>query len=63
MAIRRAAQSGVRTIGARVATDNPASQRLLERCGFHATGPTAPPPGSRRSFIGYRITLQPRQPG
>jgi ribosomal-protein-alanine N-acetyltransferase len=63
MAIGHAAQCGVRTIAARVATDNPASQRVLERCGFHATGPTAPPPGSPRSFIGYRLTLQPLQPG
>jgi ribosomal-protein-alanine N-acetyltransferase len=58
-ALDQAAQRGVRTIAARVATDNHASQRVLERCGFNATGPTDPPPDSNKAFIGYRIQLEP----
>jgi len=52
-----AAEHGVRTIAARVATTNHASQRVLERCGFARTGPADPPAGSRVGFIGYRRDL------
>jgi len=48
---------GVRRVTARVAHGNPASRRVLEHCGFMATGPTDPPAGSPKSFTGYRVDL------
>lgn len=51
--LRLAVQHGVRTVRARVATSNIASQRVLEHCGFVQFGPVEPPVGSPRSFVGY----------
>ena len=56
-ALEKARQRGVRSIAARAAVDNLASQRVLEHCGFTAIGPADPPPGSDRTFRGYRILL------
>lgn len=58
-ALDRARDRGVHSIMARVAVDNPRSQRVLERCGFTETGPAETPAGSNRTFRGYRIVLQP----
>lgn len=56
-ALRVAADRGVRQVGARVATGNPGSRRVLEKCGFEPTGPADRPEGSAEEFLGYRITL------
>ena len=52
-----AATRGVRSVMARVSTENLASRRVLERCGFVQTGPTEAPDGSSIAFIGYRRDL------
>lgn len=52
-----ATERGVRSVRARVATTNLASLRVLERCGFTPTGPTAAPPGSTKTFVGYHRGL------
>ncbi|WP_197275010.1 GNAT family N-acetyltransferase [Luteipulveratus halotolerans] len=57
LALDLAVARGVRTVHARVATDNPASRRVLEVCGFQPTGPAPTPEGSSRTFIGYIIRL------
>ncbi|MGH8890857.1 MAG: GNAT family N-acetyltransferase [Acidothermaceae bacterium] len=56
-ALEIARERGVKSIMARVALDNPGSQRVVERCGFTATGLVDAPPGSHRTFMGYRIAL------
>lgn len=56
-ALDLAAAHGVRQVQARVATTNPASRRVLERCGFAATGPIDAPAGSTQRFLGYRKDL------
>lgn len=48
---------GVRRVHAKVATTNPASRRVLEHCGFALVGPTDPPAGSPKSFLGCRRDL------
>lgn len=58
-ALEKARGRGVRSIAARVALDNPASDRVLRRCGFTGTGPAATPAESNRTFTGYRILLGP----
>jgi ribosomal-protein-alanine N-acetyltransferase len=50
-------EHGVRSITARVALDNLASQRVVQRCGFTATGLADAPTGSHKTFMGYRILL------
>lgn len=52
-----AADRGVRVVNSRVATTNPASQRVLEACGFAQVGAAPPPDGSPKSFLAYRKTL------
>lgn len=52
-----AAARGVRTIFAKVATTNPASRKVLEHNDFREIGPAAAPPGSGKSFIGFRRDL------
>lgn len=53
LALHQAASAGVARVQARASVDNIPSQRVLTRCGFTSTGPTAPPPGSSHAFIGY----------
>ena len=53
MALDEAAAEGVRVVRARASVSNVASQRVLERCGFTETGPTDPPAGSSKSFVGF----------
>ncbi|SDS29024.1 GNAT family N-acetyltransferase [Microlunatus soli] len=57
-ALEQARARGVRSVAARVALDNPASHRVLTRCGFASTGPAATPAESTRTFTGYRILLE-----
>ncbi|MBO0811001.1 MAG: GNAT family N-acetyltransferase [Microlunatus sp.] len=57
-ALEWARERGVRSIMARAAVDNLGSQRVLERCGFTATGAAETPAGSDRTFRGYRIVLK-----
>lgn len=52
--LQLAVQRGVGAVSARVATDNPASMRVLEHCGFAPIGPVDAPVGSPRNFVGYR---------
>ena len=56
-ALQIAREHGVRSITARVALDNLASHRVVQRCGFAALGLVDAPPGSNRTFMGYRIVL------
>jgi [ribosomal protein S5]-alanine N-acetyltransferase len=56
-ALRVARARGVRSVVARAATTNIASQHVLEKCGFSTTGPAEPPPGSAKAFVGYRRRL------
>lgn len=56
-ALEQAASAGVREVRARASVENHASRRVLERCGFEATGPAPTPPGSNRTFLGYRRDL------
>jgi ribosomal-protein-alanine N-acetyltransferase len=48
-----AASRDVPSVFAKVATTNPASQRVLEHCGFALVGPADAPLGSVKSFLGY----------
>lgn len=57
-ALRIAGARGVRTVFARASTVNIASQRVLEKCGFSATGQTDPPADSSNAFVGYRRALR-----
>jgi ribosomal-protein-alanine N-acetyltransferase len=52
-----AAQRGVRTVKARISTENLPSRRLLERCGFAPTGREEAPDGAAGTFDGYRKDL------
>lgn len=52
-ALDLAAGRGVRRVHAKVATTNPASRRVLQHCGFALVGPTDPPTGSSKTFLGY----------
>lgn len=58
-ALRVAAAQGVQLVTARAATTNLGSQRVLTKCGFVATGRAEAPPGSHRTFLGYRRLLIP----
>ena len=57
-ALEVAATRGVKTVKARVSTENLASHRVLQHCGFIKTGLAEAPGGSQRSFIGYRRDLR-----
>jgi ribosomal-protein-alanine N-acetyltransferase len=56
-ALEIAASEGVTTVKARVSTDNVASHRVLQHCGFDRVGQTEAPDGSLETFIGYRKDL------
>jgi ribosomal-protein-alanine N-acetyltransferase len=56
-ALDQAAAHGVRLVHARASTVNLASQQVLQRCGFNETGPTEPPAGSTKPFVGYSKQL------
>ena len=57
-ALRVTGARGVESVTARASTTNIASQHVLENCGFSATGPAEPPPGSSKAFVGYRRKLE-----
>lgn len=59
LALDLASRRGVAAVYARVSTTNLASQHVLERCGFRATGRAEPPKGSPKTFVGYRRELEP----
>lgn len=56
-ALEIAASIGVKTVKARVSTENLASHRVLQHCGFSQTGQAEAPNGSLKTFIGYRKDL------
>jgi ribosomal-protein-alanine N-acetyltransferase len=56
-ALEIAASKGVKTVKARVSTENLASHRVLQHCGFNQTGQAEAPNGSLKTFIGYRKDL------
>jgi [ribosomal protein S5]-alanine N-acetyltransferase len=56
-ALRVAGARGVLSVIARASTMNIASHRVLENCGFSATGQIEPPAGSSKAFVGYRREL------
>lgn len=56
-ALEIAASRGVTTVKARVSTENLASHRVLQHCGFDQTGQTEAPNASLKTFIGYRKDL------
>ncbi len=58
LALHQAASAGVARVQARASIDNIPSQRVLTRCGFTSTGPTAAPPGSSQAFIGFAKDLR-----
>ena len=60
-ALEIAASMGVTTVKARVSTENPASRRVLQHCGFAETGQVEAPDGSVTTFIGYRKDLDGKQ--
>lgn len=56
-ALQVAATRGVESVIAGTSTTNRASQRVLDKCGFTATGPAESPAGSSTPSVGYRRTL------
>jgi RimJ/RimL family protein N-acetyltransferase len=56
-ALQVAATRGVRSVIARTSTTNHASQRVLDKCRFTATGPAESPAGSSERAVGYRRNL------